>query len=158
MIYLLMGVMGCGKTTVGAELARRLGCPFHDGDDYHSEGNRRKMSQGIPLTDEDRKPWIFALRAVIDSEMARGGDFVLACSALRERYRKVLISDPARVRLVHLKGSRELIASRLRARKGSFADPSLLDSQFETLEEPSDALTVDVSLPVDRIVERILTP
>ena len=156
MIYLLMGVMGSGKSTVGQALARRLDCPFHDGDDYHPESNRQKMARGIPLTDEDRKPWIFALRSVLDSELARGGDFVLACSALRERYRNILITDPARFRLVYLKGDRELIALRLRSRKGSFAHPSLLDSQFETLEEPSDALVVDVTPPPAAIVEAIL--
>lgn len=156
MIYLLMGVMGCGKTTVGMALAERLGCEFQDGDDYHPESNREKMRRGIPLTDEDRKPWIFAIRAVLDSELARGGDFVMACSALRERYRRVLITDPTRIRLVYLKGDRTLIAERLRHRTGSFAHPSLLESQFETLEEPADALVVDAALPVEKIVDRIL--
>lgn len=157
MIYLLMGVMGSGKTTVGVALARRLGCEFHDGDDYHPESNRLKMSKGIPLTDEDRKPWIFALRSVLDSELARGGDAVMACSALRERYRHILIADPARIRLVYLKGDRGLIAPRLKSRKDSIAHPSLLESQFESLEEPADALTVDASLPIEQIVDRIVS-
>lgn len=151
-----MGVMGAGKTTVGKVLAARLKCSFHDGDDYHPEANLEKMSRGIPLTDEDRKPWIYALRSVIDMEFSEGLDAVVTCSALRERYRRVLVSDPARIRLVYLKGSRELIASRIRDRKPPLASPSLLDSQFEVLEEPKEALIVDVAQPVDGIVDHIL--
>lgn len=157
MVYLLMGVMGSGKTTVGKERARRLGCAFHDGDDYHPEANRLKMGRGIPLTDADREPWLLALRSVIEAELAKGGDAVVACSALRKRYRRMLIPDVSRVRLVYLKGDKALIASRLQQRTGSFASNDLLDSQFKTLEEPRDALVVDISKPLADIVERIRT-
>jgi len=156
MIHLLMGVMGAGKTTVGQRLAQRLGCDFYDGDDYHPEANLEKMRRGIPLTDADRKPWLFAVRSVIDRELSRGVDAVVTCSALRERYRRMLVGDRKAVHLVHLKGPKDLIATRIKDRHPPDADPALLESQFETLEEPDDALVVDVAQSPEAVVDAIL--
>jgi gluconokinase len=156
MIYLLMGVLGSGKTTVGVMLASKLHCAFHDGDDYHSESNRRKLAEAVPLTDADRKPWLFAVRSVIDEELAKGGDAVVACSALKEKYRRVLIGGRKSIRLVYLKGTPEVIASRVKNRRGNDASPELLPSQFEALEEPKNALTVDITMSPESIVDKIL--
>lgn len=156
MIIVLMGVCGSGKTTIGAQLAVRLGCGFSDADDFHPKANVEKMRAGFPLTDDDRWPWLAALRAAIEGWLAAGEDHVVACSALREAYRQTL-SPQGDVRFVYLKGSPELIGSRLRARQGHYMNPDLLDSQLSTLEEPRDALEVDVSGSPSAIVAEILT-
>jgi gluconokinase len=153
-IILLMGVQGSGKTTVGRALASRLGWRFADADEFHTASNVAKMSAGIPLNDADRAPWLQALRAEIDRTVAAGSNLVLTSSALKERYRQQLLTDG--VALVHLRGPQELIASRLREREGHFAKSNLLASQFAELEEPHDALTVDISQPVEKIVEGIV--
>jgi gluconokinase len=156
MVIVLMGVAGSGKTTVGRRLAKALGCPFLDGDDYHPKANLKKMADKIPLTDRDRAPWLKELSALIKRWEKSSPLTVLACSALKEKYRKVL-KGGGDVRFVHLKGSKRLIRERLKNRKGHFFDPGLLDSQFRDLEEPRDSLTVPVTSNFDIIVRRILT-
>jgi gluconokinase len=154
MIILLMGVAGCGKTTVGKLLSERLDWQFIDGDDFHSPDNVDKMTRGIPLNDADRRPWLEKLRALIEENLRSGRSAILACSALKQSYRDVLLVDE-RVRLVYLKGSYELIVVRLRDRAGHYMNPALLRSQFETLEEPHEALTVDVELLPEEIAQTI---
>jgi gluconokinase len=146
MIVVLMGVSGSGKTTVGQVLARELGWTFLDADAYHPAANIEKMHRGIPLNDEDRRPWLEALRRRVDEAWDRGENVVLACSALKHAYQDYLERDvPEAVRYVYLYGSEELIRRRLAARKGHFMNTGLLHSQFETLEPPEDAIRVDVT-------------
>ena len=154
MIIIVMGVSGSGKTTVGQLLAGRLGCGFSDADDFHPVANVEKMRAGVPLTDDDRAPWLAALRRAIDGWQATGESHVVACSALREAYRGVL-SPGGDVVFVHLKGSPEVIAARLATRRGHYMNPNLLASQFATLEEPEGAIAVDIVLPPDVIVDEI---
>jgi gluconokinase len=148
-----MGVQGSGKTTVGRALAEHLGWRFADADEFHPPENIAKMAGGIPLDDEDRGPWLNALRAEIDRTLEGHSNLVLTCSALKERYRRQLMTDG--VELVHLRGTQELIASRLESRAGHFAKPDLLKSQFADLEEPKNAFTIDVSASVAEIVKAI---
>lgn len=145
MVIILMGVAGAGKTTVGKRLAEELGWRFLEGDDFHPEPSVAKMAAGVPLTDEDRAPWLERLRGLITQALERGEDVVLACSALRRSYRQRLTVDPARIRWVYLTAPAALLASRLVERTGHFMPPSLLDSQLATLEAPEDALVVDVT-------------
>lgn len=154
MIVLLMGVQGSGKTAVGQALAARLGWRFADGDDFHSDANKAKMSSGIPLNDSDRAPWLGAIRNEIDRALSDRENLVIACSALKERYRQQLVTSG--VQLVYLRGSQELIRSRLVARVGHFAKLDLLASQFEQLEEPVGAITIDIEQSVDRVVSDIV--
>ena len=156
MIILVMGVTGSGKTTVGKALAESVHWQFADADDFHSPANISKMRAGIPLDDADRVPWLAALRMQIDNWLRAGTNAVLACSALKQAYREQLVAS-SEVRVVYLRGSRELIAKRLKERHGHYMDPNLLPSQFATLEEPRDALAVDVDASVDEIVGRIRT-
>jgi gluconokinase len=158
MIVAVMGVSGSGKTTVGALLAERSGCAFADADDYHSEANRRKMKSGIPLNDDDRAAWLAALNHLLRAWVQAGKSGVLACSALKEAYRRKLVAGlPAgAVSFVLLEGSRELLAQRLRARHHEFMSPSLLDSQLATLEVPTDALRVSIEKPAEAVVAEIL--
>jgi gluconokinase len=156
MVVILMGVAGSGKTTVGEVLAQRLGWRFYDGDDFHSARNRDKMRRGEPLTEEDREPWLEALRELITRCEREGENAVLACSALKRAYREELTGGSREVRLVYLKGPRDLIARRLAARHGHFFDPALLQSQFDALEEPSDALAVDVAGTPEQITDAIV--
>jgi gluconokinase len=139
-----MGVTGVGKTTVGRLLAEQTGWPLYDADDYHSTANVEKMRAGIPLTDEDRWPWLDRLNALLRAADARGESAILACSALKQRYRDRLQQGLAGVRWVHLQGDMELIRSRLGQRKGHYMNPALLQSQFDALEAPSDALIINV--------------
>lgn len=154
MIALLMGVQGSGKTAVGQALAARLGWRFVDGDDFHSAANKAKMSSGIPLNDSDRAPWLSAIRKEIDRALSDKENLIIACSALKERYRQQLVTSG--VRLVYLRGSQELIRSRLVARVGHFAKLDLLASQFEQLEEPVGAITIDIEQTVDQVVNDIV--
>jgi gluconokinase len=154
MIILVMGVVGSGKTTIGRLLAQQLGWEFADADSFHSAENVEKIRKGIALTDADRAPWLRAIRDAIVKWIAARRSVVLACSALKETYREELLVSPD-VKLVYLKGSRELILSRLRARHGHFATEKLLASQLETLEEPEDAVSVDVSGAPEKIVAEI---
>lgn len=155
MVVLLMGVSGSGKTTVGRTLAERLGARFVDGDDYHPPANVAKMRGGIPLTEEDRTVWLRDLRTEIDAWLAASATVVLACSALTARSREILGTGRDGVRLVHLRGSKELIAGRMRAR-AHFMPPRLLESQFAALEPPEDALELDVAASPATLVARIV--
>ena len=154
MIIVLMGVTGAGKTTVGQALAGVLHWQFADADDFHSAANVAKMSAGIPLTDDDRRPWLDALQEAIRHWLAAGESVVLACSALKEAYRRPLLVAPE-VKLVYLRVSREQVVRRLAARRHHYMNPTLIDSQFATLEEPSSAVTIDVNEPTQRIVDKI---
>ena len=154
MIVLLMGVTGSGKTTVGKTLAARLGWKYFDADEFHPAANVAKMRAGVPLDDADRQPWLETLAHLISEKIKAGDSAVLACSALKQSYRDTL-SISGGVRVVYLNGDRGTIAERLRARRDHYMNPNLLASQFETLEEPEDALEIDASLPVDDIVRKI---
>ena len=150
-----MGVTGAGKTTIGRALATSLGWEFHDGDDLHSEANKRKMHQGIALDDADRAPWLSAIRKLIEAMLAESRNGVVACSALKKSYRDELVVDQNLVKVVYLKVSEQLIAERLRNRVGHFMNPDLLQSQFDTLEEPFDAIVVDASMAPEAVVNAI---
>lgn len=154
MVIILMGVAGSGKTTVGRELAGELGWKFYDADDFHTRSNIEKMSRGIPLDDEDRAPWLERLRELIESCIARGENAVLACSALKESYRRMLLVGES-VKLVYLKGDRRLLLERLGGRHGHFMKPEMLDSQLAALEEPERGLTVDVRATPEEIAAKI---
>lgn len=155
MILLVMGVTGSGKSTVGKALAARVGWVFVEADDYHSPEAKEKMHRGIHLTDADRLPWLDRIHARLEAENSRGKDVVLACSALKEDYRRRLFAG-LRGGIVYLRGSRELIRRRIEGRTGHFAGEGILDDQFATLEEPADALVADVESPPEEIVEETI--
>ena len=155
MIIIIMGVAGSGKTTVARLLAEQLSWTFRDSDEFHPSANIEKMSHGIPLVDADRAPWLAAMRAAIEAWLRDNTNAVLTCSCLKADYRKTVLVDPARMRIVYLKGSFELIEARLRRRANHFMKVNLLKSQFEILEEPHDASVVDVSEPPEVIVLNI---
>ena len=155
MVIVVMGVSGVGKTTVGMLLARALGAEFAEGDSYHPPANVEKMRNGAPLDDEDRWPWLQILAAEIDTWLAEGRGVVLACSALKRAYRDLLAHGRPQVRFVYLKGEAALLRARLDQRRGHYMPPTLLASQLAALEEPDDALTIDVSGPPEMIVEQI---
>ena len=154
MIVIVMGVTGAGKTTVGQLLASQLMREFADADEFHPAANVEKMRRGIALSDDDREPWLKALRAAITTWIGEGKNVVLACSALKRSYRQRLEVGP-QVRFVYLKGSSQLIAERLRARSGHFAGEAILAGQFADLEEPDDAVTVEIGPPPEEIVSQI---
>jgi len=154
MIVILMGVTGSGKTTVGKLLADELGWEFYDADDFHPASNIEKMKRGIPLDDADRKPWLETLNNLIRNRLERGENGVLACSALKESYRDYLLIDK-NVHLIYLMGDYELIKGRLNNRSGHYMNPELLDSQFETLEEPEGRFRIDASRSPPEIVRSI---
>ncbi|MGE7468311.1 gluconokinase [Bosea sp. NPDC003192] len=158
-VIVVMGVASSGKTSLGERLAERLGWPFRDADSFHPPENVAKMSSGIPLTDEDRKPWLAAIAAWIDKLRASGGNGIVTCSALKRAYREVIVGKRPDVALVYLKGSRELIGQRMAARQHHFMPPALLDSQFATLEEPGadeNPLVVQVEASKEAIVEQVV--
>ncbi|HXN34757.1 MAG TPA: gluconokinase, GntK/IdnK-type [Opitutaceae bacterium] len=154
-MVILMGVSGCGKTTVGRALSVALGWDFIDADDLHSPGNVAKMAAGVSLGDADRAPWLARVRAEAEARTARGARVVVACSALTEAYRAALAPDPASRRFVHLRGDFALIAGRLAGRSGHFMKEAMLRSQCDTLEEPLDALTIAIGQAPETIVGRI---
>ena len=152
-LFVVMGVSGCGKTTLGKALAAHSGLPFFDGDDYHPAGNIEKMSAGIALDDEDRKGWLERLNELLKAHGRTGT--VVACSALKQSYRKILDKGLDRVIWVYLEGSYEEILERLKQREGHYMPPSLLRSQFEALEPPQDAIRVPVGFTVVEALEKI---
>lgn len=157
-VIIVMGVAGAGKTLIGNALARALEWPFYDADDFHSRANVEKMRRGQGLTDEDRGPWLAAMRDLITGILERGERGVLACSALKQSYRSALVPEDApegTVRFVYLRVSEQVLRERLAARKHHFAPPTLLPSQLQTLEEPADALWEDGTRPPDEIVRSI---
>ena len=154
MIIVLMGVTASGKSTVGKLLARQIGWSFFEGDDFHSAGNIEKLRRGEPLNDEDRRPWLHAIREVIHEAIDRGENAVIACSALKASYRSML-QTKGQVSFVYLKASIALIQERLQNRVGHFMNPQLLRSQFDTLEEPKEALQVDAGSTPAAIVQAI---
>jgi ribose 5-phosphate isomerase A len=158
-ILVIMGVSGTGKSTVARELTARLGWSFEEGDALHPEANVAKMHAGIPLTDADRQPWLERVAAWIDGQRAKKQPGIITCSALKRSYREIIIGDRPEVRLVYLRGGRDLIAEHLAGRRGHFMPASLLQSQFDTLEEPDpgeEPLTIDVGPPADQIAEEII--
>ena len=154
MFILVMGVTGSGKTTIGTLLSTAMDWPFYDADDFHSPENIRKMASGVPLTDEDRGPWFEELRELICRQNERGENGVLACSALKEAYRRTLCAD-ADVTVVYLQAHPDLIRSRLDSRSGHYMPQRLIGSQFLDLEEPKDGIIIDAAWPPEQIVETI---
>jgi gluconokinase len=155
--FIVMGVSGSGKSSVGKLLADSLGWDFYDADDFHPPENVAKMASGIPLDDSDRTPWLTALHDLISSSLKADRPGVLACSALKERYRQRLTDGNDGVQIVYLKGSYDLIWSRMETRTDHYMKPHMLKSQFDALEEPANALTVDISASVDEIVREIIS-
>jgi gluconokinase len=156
LVVLVMGVSGSGKTTIGRLLAEELGWSFSDADEFHSSTNRNKLTSGVPLSDEDRRPWVEQLRSAISAWIEENRSTVLACSALKAGFRRDLVHGlEDRVRFVYLKGSLDIIERRLAGRNDHFMHRDLLASQFEVLEEPSEALVVDIDDSPDRIVAHI---
>lgn len=145
MVIVLVGPMGCGKTTIGQILARQLDWPFYDGDDFHPEANKKKMSAGVALEDSDREPWLQILNQLIQKHLAGGKNMILACSALKRKYRALLGVDQKQVYSVFLKGSQALLQQRIEGRSHEYMSKDLLESQLRTLEEPLTGLTIDVS-------------
>lgn len=155
MVWIIMGVSGSGKTTVGRKLAERLNLPFFDADDFHPKKNVEKMQSGRPLNDDDRKPWLETLASKIKEWNSIDGA-VLACSALKESYRQLLVSKCDDVQFVYLKGDKATILKRINSRNDHYMPPELLDSQFDALEEPADALTVSIDNGPEEIVNQII--
>ena len=158
MVVVLMGVTGSGKTTIGTLLAERTGAVFADADDYHPLANKQKMAAGYPLNDDDRQPWLEKLNQLMLGWFAAGKNGVLACSALKAKYRTTLAAGMPEdaVTFVWLDGSQELLAERLSARHHEFMNPKLLESQLKTLEPPKDALRVENDRAPEEIVSQIL--
>ena len=154
-IILLMGVAGSGKTTIGRRLAAELGWPYFEADDFHSEASREKMQSGVPLNDDDRAPWLVAIRAQIDACVAAGRPAVFTCSALKQKYRQVLLAGIDAAALVHLAADRAMIEARVQQRPGHFLKADLVPSQLAALEPPADALTLDAGRPPEILVAQI---
>jgi carbohydrate kinase (thermoresistant glucokinase family) len=158
-VIVVMGVAGSGKSTIGTLLARQLDWAFADADSFHPASNVEKMSRGVPLTDDDRLPWLEAIATWMEGLRRNGQRGIVTCSALKRAYRKILVGGHADTRIVYLKGERELIASRMAARTGHFMPVGLLDSQFKTLEEPGpeeNPIVVAIDAPPQAMVDAIL--
>jgi len=156
MFIIYMGVSGCGKTTVGKMTAEALNLPYYEGDEYHPKANVEKMSHGISLNDEDRDQWLQRLSDLLQEKLAKGESGVLSCSALKENYRDRLNVDPQRVHFIYLKGSYGLILNRMTARAAHYMPAELLQSQFDTLEEPEDIFTIDIDQSPEIILDKAL--
>ena len=152
-----MGVSGSGKSTVGKLLSDRINCPFYDADDFHPSSNIEKMSLGNPLNDSDRNPWLLTLQNIVDKTTKEEKSAVMACSALKKRYRNLITGEnPQKVIWIYLRGDYHTISDRIKKRQNHFFSADLLRNQFNTLEEPKSALIVDVTLDPQIIVERIV--
>jgi len=156
MVIVLIGPMGCGKTTVGEVLAQKLGWQFYDADDFHPEANKRKMGEGVPLDDSDRQPWLDILYGIIQKNLSEKSSMILACSALKEKYRLALGIDQEQVLSVFLKGSLALLQERIADRSHEYMAKGLLQSQLATLEVPKTGLTVDISGTPEQISQTII--
>jgi gluconokinase len=156
MFYVIMGVSGTGKSTIGKLLSDRTGWDFYDADDFHSPANLDKLNRGIALTDSDRLPWLKELQQLIAQVLDSRKQGILACSALKAQYRQILQGGSSEVVFIYLKGDYDCIQNRVQQRTGHFMNPNLLRSQFDTLEEPQNALTIDVALNPGAMVEEIL--
>ncbi|MEL6254484.1 MAG: gluconokinase [Bacteroidota bacterium] len=156
-VLIIMGVSGTGKSTIGKALSNKLSLPYFEGDEFHPAANVEKMRQGIPLDDSDRVPWLLALRKQIELQLEREESAVFASSALKASYREILQREDKRVKFVYLDGSYELILERMRGRDHEYMPPSLLKSQFETLEEPEDAIRVSIDQDVLSIVDEVIS-
>jgi len=154
MVLLVMGVAGSGKTTVGSVLAKKLGWPFLDADDLHSPANREKMHRGIPLTDEDRLPWLRLIHEELAGRTRKGENTVLACSALRQSYREILCAG-LEVTIIYLRATAKQLHQHFAGRSNHFAGENLVPSQLATLEEPPDALVEDIGRSPETIVADI---
>jgi gluconokinase len=152
----LMGVSGCGKSSVGEALSHELSWPFYDGDDFHPPENVAKMAVGYPLNDADRAPWLKILNVLISDHLTAGESILLACSALKKKYRDQLAEGNSEIKFIHLKGSFELILSRMKARTGHFMQSEMLQSQFDTLEEPDNAIVVNIEHNLAQIAAQII--
>jgi gluconokinase len=155
-VIILMGVTGVGKIEIGEELAEELGWVFYNGADFHSQSNIDKMKEGIPLTDEDRRPWLETLNKLIHRHIEQGQHAVLACSALKQSYRDTLLAGNESAVFVYLKGSPTLVGARLRQRLGQLMKTNFINSQYEALEEPDEVLTIDADEPPRAIIKEIL--
>ncbi len=155
MILVLIGPMGCGKTTIGKLLSDKLGWRFEDADDFHSETNIQKMKAGVPLNDDDRLPWLKTLGKLMQQALAENQDMILACSALKKQYRQILGIDQKTIHSVYLKASQRLLEERVLARSHEFMNKSLISSQLDTLEEPVTGIVVGVDGSPDDVVRRI---
>jgi len=154
-IILLMGVAGSGKTTIGRQVASELAWPYFEADDFHSAANKEKMRQGIPLNDDDRAPWLASLREQIDACVANGQSAVFTCSALKEKYRQILMRNAPAVKLVYLAADVATIQARVSQRKGHYMKVNMVQSQFAALEVPADALSLDARESPASIVAQI---
>lgn len=157
MFIILMGVSGCGKTTIGEMIGKVLDVPYYEGDEYHPPENVNKMAQGIPLTDKDREGWLDSLSQLIRAKLDKDESGVLSCSALKQKYRDRLCVNQDLVRFIYLKGSYRLIRSRMQARSEHYMPAKLLKSQFEALEEPDDVFTVNIDQSPEDILQVVHT-
>lgn len=156
MIIILIGPMGCGKTTIGRTLSEQVNWPFEDADDFHPESNIQKMKSGIPLTDADRIPWLNALYERANCAITKGQNLILACSALKKTYRELLHIDQKMITSVFLKGSYDILKERIENRNHQYMAKELLDSQLDTLEEPKGGVIVDIIDPPEVIANTII--
>lgn len=156
MVIVLIGPMGCGKTTIGEILAKKLSWNFFDGDDFHPEENKLKMAEGIPLDDAAREPWLHTLHQIIKNHLSDKKGMILACSALKKKYRAMLGIDQEQVFSVFLKGSFRLLNDRISDRSHEYMSASLLQSQLDTMEEPERGLSIDISETPEQICQTII--
>lgn len=157
-VFVLMGISGCGKTTIGNLLSDKTGLPFYDGDYYHPVSNKEKMRSGVPLTDTDRLPWLLNLAEYIETWLA-GEGAILACSALKKEYREILRTADktnSRIHFIYLKGTLQQISERIHERQHEFMPSGLLNSQLQTLEEPKNAFQIEISQSPEAITKQII--
>jgi gluconokinase len=156
MIFIVMGVSGSGKTTVGKTVSSQFGWKFYEGDEYHPAKNMEKMKNGIPLNDKDRLPWLLCLKKIIEEALENKENIIISCSALKEAYRKILKINND-VKFIYLKGSYDLVKKRMEERGSHFFKPAMLKSQLDDLEEPKDVIEIDISGSKDSVVKDVIT-